>query len=366
VEESVEVTWTLHCKQACETTITITAGGLDEFGYHTKQRYSDCCYDWVLDLEPEAGRPIDPRFIEPDSVTVKQMPSEGLDLGITKDVTPIAPAPGDNVTYTIVVHNYGPGTATNVEVIDVMPAEIASCEIVAPTPTQGSYDIGTGIWTVGPMAPDTSATLILECQVDQAAETGQVTNVVTVTCDQADGIPGNNTDEALIDIGGNYDINLIAGWNLISSPYYVAPADRDISTLLADIADNLDVVWAYGACGAGWTNYATTGPAGDLTEMRDGPGYWLYMNGPDTLSITGLVNPLPPTTPPTYQVCEGWNLVGLRDNSPRLASNYLGAIDFGVIYGFENGIYYLVGASDMLEPGHGYWVAVYSPGTIIG
>jgi uncharacterized repeat protein (TIGR01451 family) len=290
----------------------------------------------------------------------------GLDLEITKDVAPIAPEPGDNVTYTIVVHNYGPGFATGVEVTESMPTEIISCETVDPTPTQGSYDSGTGVWSVGAMAPDTSATLILECQVDPQADTGQVINEVTVTADQADGIPANNTDEALIDIGSNFDITLVPGWNLISSPYFIEPGDRDISTLLAGVVDNLDVVWAYGACGTGWSNYATTGPAGLLTEMRDGPGYWLLMNAGDTLSITGMVNPLPPTTPPAYEVCAGWNLIGLRDNSPRLASNYLGAIDFGVIYGFENGVYYLVQASDMLEPGHGYWIAVYSPGTIIG
>jgi uncharacterized repeat protein (TIGR01451 family) len=365
---SVEVTWTVHCKQACESEITVTAGGLDEYGYHTKQRWSDYCDFWVLDLEPEAGRPIDPRFIEPDSVTVKQMSSVGLDLEITKDVIPTEPEPGDNVTYTIVVHNYGPGDASGVEVTESMPAELISCETVDPTPTQGSYDAGTGVWTVGNMAAGTSATLMLKCQVDPQAETGQVVNEVTVTADQADGIPGNNTDDALIDIGSNFDISLVAGWNLISSPYYIEPGDRAIADFLSPVIGNgtVDVVWAYGACGAGWSNFATIGPAGTLTEMRDGPGYWVFMNAPDTLPITGAVLPLPPQLPPEYPVCVGWNLIGFRGNSPRLASDYLAGVDFSVIYAFESGIYSLVTSGDNLNPSQGYWIAILSPGTIRG
>jgi len=31
------VTWTLHCKEACESTITITVAGYDEYGWHQKQ-----------------------------------------------------------------------------------------------------------------------------------------------------------------------------------------------------------------------------------------------------------------------------------------------------------------------------------------
>ena len=43
------------------------------------------------------------------------------DLSLTKAVSNSTPNVGDNVTYTIVVTNAGPSTATNVEVLDILP-----------------------------------------------------------------------------------------------------------------------------------------------------------------------------------------------------------------------------------------------------
>jgi hypothetical protein len=159
------------------------------------------------------------------------------------------------------------------------------------------------------------------------------------------------------------------GWNLISSPYYIPTDERDIATRFTGV--DVETVYAYDLCGTGWANYATSGPAGDLTEFKDGPGYWVDMASADTLSIIGTVLPVtdPPTAPPSYPVCVGWNLIGMRDNSPRPVQGdggYLNGISYAVIYGFEDGAYYLVTSSDLLEPGHGYWIAVLAPGAIQG
>lgn len=46
---SIPVEWTLHCKEACESTITITAEGFDEYGWHKKQ---ECQSTGTFLIEP--------------------------------------------------------------------------------------------------------------------------------------------------------------------------------------------------------------------------------------------------------------------------------------------------------------------------
>jgi len=78
--------------------------------------------------------------------------------------------------------------------------------------------------------------------------------------------------------------------------------------------------------------------------------------------------PAPPEVPPSYNVVEGWNLIGFKSTTPKLASNYLAAIDgkYTVIYGYDaaTDIYFTVQSGDSLQPGHGYWIAITEAGTI--
>jgi hypothetical protein len=95
---SETVTWKVHCKEASNSTITVTPSGYDEFGYHTQkhQYVSYYPYDgtptdvgveqppmggsfYEYDLFMDPGAPIPDKFIEADSVTVKQeAPAETL------------------------------------------------------------------------------------------------------------------------------------------------------------------------------------------------------------------------------------------------------------------------------------------------
>src|SRR5262249_39090555 len=54
--------------------------------------------------------------------------------------------------------NNGPDTATGVTVQDTLPAGVA---FVSASPSQGSYNPGTGVWTVGTVAVGAAPTLIL-------------------------------------------------------------------------------------------------------------------------------------------------------------------------------------------------------------
>jgi hypothetical protein len=258
VDESVEVTWLMRCKDVCDTTITVTAMGYDEFGYEVKQICTSelfgpmqfTCCELLLDGTP--GAPIMERFIEPASVTVKQVdPDDG----------------GQE-----------------------------------PGPTSGNHDIALG-----------------------------------------------------------------TGWNLISSPWYVEAGDRAPADFLADILGNLQTAYGFNCDTDTWSTYSPGAP-GSLAQMRDGPGYWLLMNAPDTLSIEGELGPADGNAGmPEYNVCTGWNLIGVKNGeTPITIDAYLAGTDFKVAYGYDNttGSYFQLTSGSMMNPGEGYWVAFLSPGII--
>ena len=75
------------------------------------------------------------------------------------------PNVGDIITFTIDVTNNGPDVANNVEITDQLPA--AGLGFDKYTATQGSYDSGTGIWTVGTVGVGTvnKQTLTIDAKV---------------------------------------------------------------------------------------------------------------------------------------------------------------------------------------------------------
>lgn len=83
---------------------------------------------------------------------------------------------GQNVTFIITLTNNGPATATNVTVSDQLPAGLS---FVSATPSQGTFDAATGVWTVGTLAVNTSVTLEITATLttsDPVANIAQVTN----------------------------------------------------------------------------------------------------------------------------------------------------------------------------------------------
>jgi uncharacterized repeat protein (TIGR01451 family)/fimbrial isopeptide formation D2 family protein len=119
------------------------------------------------------------------------------DLAVVKTVSDATPNVGDTITFTITVSNDGPDAANNVEITDTFPA--AGLQFLSATPSQGGYDAGTGVWTVGTVAvgPSSSQTLTILARVLAPAVNTiprPQTNVATVTkTDEHDPNPGNNT-----------------------------------------------------------------------------------------------------------------------------------------------------------------------------
>ena len=68
------------------------------------------------------------------------------DLSITKTVSNPKPYIHEVITFTLIVQNHGPDTATGVYVVDKLPAGV---KYVSSSANYGSYNPDTGIWTIG-------------------------------------------------------------------------------------------------------------------------------------------------------------------------------------------------------------------------
>jgi uncharacterized repeat protein (TIGR01451 family) len=122
-----------------------------------------------------------------NTVSVTVTPQQA-DLALTKTVNDATPNVGDTVTYTVTVSNLGPDPATNVSVSDLLPAGLT---FVSATPSEGTYDSTSGVWTVGTVDLTAAQTLVITALV---VSPNTETNTASIShADQFDPNTGNNT-----------------------------------------------------------------------------------------------------------------------------------------------------------------------------
>lgn len=121
--------------------------------------------------------------------TVQAPIERTADLSLTKTVAPANPAPGENVTITITVTNDGPLATSGVQVRDSLPAGL---NFISATPSQGSYDNQTGVWTVGNLDNDSSATLEIEATLTATETLVNRAQVIASDRPDPDSTPGNS------------------------------------------------------------------------------------------------------------------------------------------------------------------------------
>ncbi len=111
------------------------------------------------------------------------------DLAVTMRAAATNVVATSNLIYMITVTNYGPAGASNVVVTDTLPA---GAVVAAANPTRGSVTNAAGLvtWTVGSLAKDAGAGLLLTIQ---PAAAGLITNSATVTTASADPNPDDDT-----------------------------------------------------------------------------------------------------------------------------------------------------------------------------
>jgi uncharacterized repeat protein (TIGR01451 family) len=110
------------------------------------------------------------------------------DVQLQETVDDTTPGNPQDVAFTVSVHNAGPTAATNVVVTDNLPTGLT---FVSATPSQGTYDSGTGAWNVGSIADGATPTLIVMATV---TTTSPIFRVVQKTQNEPDYASDNDTD----------------------------------------------------------------------------------------------------------------------------------------------------------------------------
>ncbi|WP_167335410.1 Calx-beta domain-containing protein [Pedobacter kyungheensis] len=104
-----------------------------------------------------------------------------VDRAITKTVDNANPAVNGSVKFTLTASNNGIGTALGVSVTDLLKSGYTYVSHTASTGT--SYSNTTGVWNVGSLGPNASATLVITAKVNAS---GDYSNTATITGTQTD------------------------------------------------------------------------------------------------------------------------------------------------------------------------------------
>ena len=101
-----------------------------------------------------------------------------IDMSITQTISDATPEVGDAITFDIVVSNSSTtDTAKSIEVVDLIPSGYSSPSIFQIT-SGTSYNIGTGVWTIGDVAANSSVNLKISAIVGC---NGEYTNVAEIS-----------------------------------------------------------------------------------------------------------------------------------------------------------------------------------------
>ena len=142
------------------------------------------------------------------------------------------PDEGDTVTFQITVTNNGAAQATNVSLVDQMPAGIT---LTGNTTSQGSYNAATGLWTIGTLNDGATATITLTGTVDVGQGGNTITNMTTAaTGDQDD--PSTVGDDLVETVVINDAADLATVKTLASGD--ATPAEGDTVTFQITVTNN--------------------------------------------------------------------------------------------------------------------------------
>ncbi|MCR9296254.1 MAG: DUF11 domain-containing protein, partial [bacterium] len=215
--------------------------------------------------------------------------TEAIDLSLTKTADPTTVVVGNNVTFTVTIGNSGPSTATGVVVEDRLPSGVT---FATATPSQGSYDSQTGLWTVGSVAVGASPSLIL---VGVVTTPGSKTNTAQIReADQTDTNLENNQASATIEAP-------LADLSLTKTANNLTPNVDDNVTFTITLnnsgPDTATGVEVTDRLPNGLTYVSHTATSGTYNQNT---GLWnvgsLNANGNSTLTIVATLTSLNPVT----------------------------------------------------------------------
>ena len=164
-------------------------------------------------------------------------------------------------------------------------------------------------------------------------------------------------------------VPLDPGWNFVS--FQVEPDDSTIEQVLSRL--NVVSVWYYDSLRAmngmteSWLCYRPDNPPflNNLGEMHARNGYWIEMDAPGTLIISGQIPATAITCHGGYSGQNGWNAVGFFSPSRTYTvGQILGEVpsdSYSRIWAYNAtaGTFVELGPSGVVEPGKAYWIEAF-------
>ncbi len=210
--------------------------------------------------------------LNPANNTASAVTAVGLplaDVGVTQ-TAPANAVVGSNVTFIVTVTNNGPETALAVAVTDPLPAGL---NYVSATPSVGSAVnlAGTVSASLGNLNAGASATVTI---VAQAASTGTLTNIVTVTTGSSDTNSANNTSAAVFVVNSPAP-NIVAAGAVLTAES-IPPVNQ-----VVDFGETVTVSLALQNIGTADTAnlVATLQPAGGVNSPSGPQNYGALVHG---------------------------------------------------------------------------------------
>ena len=99
---------------------------------------------------------------------------------------------GDELRLTVTATNAGPDPSGPVRIASSLPEQL---ELVGASASDGSYDPGTGIWSIAELAPGASATLELRVIARAPGRTTAAAELASAEHPDPDSVPANGADE---------------------------------------------------------------------------------------------------------------------------------------------------------------------------
>ncbi|MEG1228884.1 MAG: gliding motility-associated C-terminal domain-containing protein, partial [Flavobacterium sp.] len=248
---------------------------------------------------------------ENDQSSVVVTPVNVSDLVTVKTVSAVAvtgisasrPNEGDTIRYSIVVtNNGGPTSATGVSLTDILPAGLT---YESHTVTAGVYNYASGVWTIGNLAVNGTATLEITAKVNEGTKGLTIINRTTAAKgDQTDPTTvGDDLEETIVvslpPIASN-DISNGNTTNQPSTPLNILTNDRLGDGTLTTPANTIVDL-----------NPNTTGV--ETTIIVPGEGTWNYDPATGLIVFTPQAGFTSDPTPLEYKLTE--TQTGLSDTA---------------------------------------------------
>ncbi len=103
-----------------------------------------------------------------------------VDLAISQTVSNDRPGPNEVVEFTITVENLGDESALNIQVTDILSTDLILPDNQIAIPSNGSYDLSLGIWSIDELPSSGTETLIIPVMLIETPSAQCVRNKASV------------------------------------------------------------------------------------------------------------------------------------------------------------------------------------------